>query len=100
MTGHGIRAAFKTWARSAQAVHSALQAGDDPRIPPEARIAVNASRIAGLSSIPRETMRRTLLAPEQRGRVVRTQNAGWRLAVNPWHGAAGPLSCATAPVCL
>jgi len=50
---------------------------DTPAIEPDASI--SASRIADVTGIPRETVRRKLVALEERGWVERTHSASYRL---------------------
>lgn len=63
-----------------QALRVASAAGEDLSAIPEDRCAVAASRIADITAIPRETVRRKLVALEGHGWALRTGNGLWRLA--------------------
>lgn len=62
-------------------------AGQPPKIVP-VTASITASRIADVTGIPRETVRRKLAALERRGWIERTGDAGWRLAVQEGKSAA------------
>jgi predicted transcriptional regulator len=64
------------------AMRTAAQAGVDPWSLTDERLSINASRIADVTAIPRETVRRKLRSLEQRGWVIQTANSAWRLAVD------------------
>ncbi len=65
-----------------RAMRAAALAGEDPWGLAEERVSINASRIADVTAIPRETVRRKLRSLEQRGWVSQTANSAWRLAVD------------------
>lgn len=58
-----------------RAVRAAEKPGTNPAEVPRERLAINAPRIAGDTGTPRETVRRTLSAPERQGRLARTGEA-------------------------
>jgi DNA-binding transcriptional ArsR family regulator len=62
-----------------RAVRAAIGAGRDPRDLPIERLGITASRIADVTSIPRETVRRKLDGLEGRGWVLRNQDGSWRM---------------------
>lgn len=62
------------------AARRAVAAGEDPSALPDERVSINASRIADVTGIPRETVRRKLAALERKGWIVRGAGANWRLA--------------------
>jgi DNA-binding MarR family transcriptional regulator len=65
-----------------RAMHAAAAAGEDPRrIPPE-RVSIAASRIADVTGIPRETVRRKLSALQRKGWIEKSPASAWRLVVN------------------
>lgn len=64
-----------------RAVRAAVKAGTDPTAIPLERLSINASRIADVTGIPRETVRRRLTALERKGWLIRNGEAAWRLAV-------------------
>lgn len=65
-----------------RAMRSAAQAGIDPHgLPPE-RLSINASRVADVSGIPRETVRRKLDWLVERGWLVRNEDSSFRLLVD------------------
>ena len=63
-----------------RAVRMAIDHKLDPRNLPPERLSINASRIADVTGIPRETVRRKLEAIEARGWVQRSEAGGYRLA--------------------
>lgn len=65
-----------------RAMRVAAQCGEDPWTLPEERLSINASRLADVTAIPRETVRRKLQSLERCGWVVQTGNSAWRLAVS------------------
>jgi DNA-binding MarR family transcriptional regulator len=71
-----------------RAVRSAVQAGTDPATIPPHKSSISASRIADVSGIPRETVRRRLTALERKGWLVRSGDAAWRLALKDGKSAA------------
>lgn len=71
-----------------RAVRAAVKAGTDPSAIPAERLSISASRIADVSDIPRETVRRRLMALERRGWLVRSGEAAWRLALTDGKAAA------------
>jgi hypothetical protein len=62
-----------------RAVRAAIQAGRDPRDLPVERLGITASRIADVTSIPRETVRRKLDGLERRGWIHRSPEGSWRM---------------------
>jgi hypothetical protein len=62
-----------------RAVRAAIRAGHDPRDLPVERLGINASRIADVTSIPRETVRRKLDGLERRGWIVRNADGSYRM---------------------
>nr|WP_111301200.1 hypothetical protein [Paracoccus saliphilus] len=64
-----------------RAVRAARKAGTDPSAIPAERLSINASRIADVTAIPRETVRRRLTALERKGWLLRNGEASWQLAV-------------------
>jgi hypothetical protein len=71
-----------------RAVRTAVKAGNDPAAIPLERLSMSASRIADVSGIPRETVRRRLTALERKGWLVRSGEAAWLLAVEGGKAAA------------
>jgi hypothetical protein len=71
-----------------RAMRSAIEAGRDPRDLPAERVSISASRIADVTSIPRETVRRKLDGLERRGWILRNPDGSWRLAVADGEAAA------------
>lgn len=65
-----------------RAMRTAALAGEDPWALAEERVSINASRIADVTAIPRETVRRKLRSLEERGWVTQTANSAWRLTVD------------------
>lgn len=64
-----------------RAMRQAAMAGQDPwSLPPE-RLSISASRIADVTGIPRQTVRRKFAVLEQKGWVMRTESGAYRLAV-------------------
>ena len=61
----------------------AARTGRDPADLPLERISISASRIADVTGIPRETVRRKLAALEERGWIERTPPSSWRLVMTP-----------------
>lgn len=64
------------------ALGAATAAGDDAARIPHEKLSISASRLADVTGIPRETVRRKLALLERRGWIVRSPPAGWRLAVD------------------
>ncbi|MDQ1900674.1 helix-turn-helix domain-containing protein [Paracoccus sp. WLY502] len=64
-----------------RATRTAVKAGTDPAAIPAERLSISASRIADVTGIPRETVRRRLAALERKGWLVRTGDAAWKLAM-------------------
>ena len=64
-----------------RATRAAVKAGTDPAAIPAERLSISASRIADVTCIPRETVRRRLAALERKGWLVRTGEAAWQLAM-------------------
>jgi DNA-binding MarR family transcriptional regulator len=62
-----------------RAVRSAILAGEDPTAIPPERCAIGASRIADVTAIPRQTVRRKLELLEQRGWIERLGDGMWTL---------------------
>lgn len=62
-----------------RAVRAAIEAGRDPRDLPIERLGITASRIADVTSIPRETVRRKLESLERRGWILRHPDGSWRM---------------------
>jgi hypothetical protein len=71
-----------------RAVRAAIKVGTDPAAIPVERLSIGASRIADVTGIPRETVRRRLTALERRGWLARTGEASWQLAVDGGKAAA------------
>lgn len=71
-----------------RAMQVAARAGLDPHSLPPERLSITASRIADVTGIPRETVRRKLTALERRGWIVRNDEGGFRLAVDGGVAAA------------
>ncbi|MCU0854872.1 MAG: hypothetical protein MUF63_08225 [Rhodobacteraceae bacterium] len=63
-----------------RATRSAVLAGEDPMAIPAERCAIGASRIADVTAIPRETVRRKLELLEQRGWIERLEDGTWTLS--------------------
>lgn len=53
-----------------------------PSTPAETDTAINASRIADVTGIPRETVRRKLALLEERGWIEQTASQSWKLVVS------------------
>ena len=64
------------------ALAEAAAAGHDPDRIPRKKLSISASRLADVTGIPRETIRRKLVLLERRGWIVRSEVSGWRLAVD------------------
>ncbi len=64
-----------------RANNAARATGDEVLSLDEGRLSITASRIADVSGIPRETVRRKALALERKGWIARTGSSGWRLIV-------------------
>ena len=60
-------------------VRAAVLAGDDPATIPLERCGISASRIADVTVIPRQTVRRKLEILEQRGWIERLEDSTWML---------------------
>lgn len=65
-----------------RAVRMAIDHGHDPRNLPPERLSINASRIADVTGIPRETVRRKLEFLEGRNWIVRSEEGGYRIAIH------------------
>lgn len=65
-----------------RALAAAAAAGHDPSMIPQKKLSISASRLADVTGIPRETVRRKLALLERRGWIVRSEVSGWRLAVD------------------
>lgn len=65
-----------------RALAAAAGAGHDPGTIPQRKLSISASRLADVTGIPRETVRRKLAVLEERGWIVRSEASGWRLAVD------------------
>src|SRR5690606_31048072 len=65
-----------------RAMHDAIAAGKDPRLLPPERLSIAASRIADVTGIPRETVRRKLSALRSKGWIEQTPTSAWRLVVD------------------
>lgn len=64
-----------------RAMRQAVVSGQDPGSLPTERLSISASRIADVTGIPRETVRRKFTALERRGWVARTETGAYRLAI-------------------
>lgn len=53
------------------------EAGGDPRAVPAERMSVSASRLADVTGIPRESVRRKLARMEERGWIAQAADGGW-----------------------
>jgi DNA-binding MarR family transcriptional regulator len=60
-------------------VRDAILAGEDPATLPPERCGIGASRIADVTAIPRQTVRRKLELLEQRGWIERLDDSTWTL---------------------
>lgn len=60
-------------------VRDAILAGEDPASLPPERCGIGASRIADVTAIPRQTVRRKLELLEQRGWIQRLDDSTWTL---------------------
>jgi DNA-binding MarR family transcriptional regulator len=60
-------------------VRDAILAGEDPAMIPPERCGIGASRIADVTAIPRQTVRRKLELLEQRGWIERLDDSTWTL---------------------
>jgi len=63
-----------------QAMRTAAAAGEDPHALPPERLGITASRLADVTGIPRQTVRRKLEGLERTGWIVRNDEAAWRIA--------------------
>lgn len=63
-----------------RAVRSAIMSGKDPETARAEIAGIGASRIADVTSIPRQTVRRKLELLEQRGWIQRVDDSNWTLA--------------------
>lgn len=68
------------------AVKRAVMSGQDPAHPEPLETLISASRLADVSGIPRQTVRRKLALLEAQGWVVQAQDGGWYLIVDPQSG--------------
>ncbi len=64
-----------------RAMRQAALAGQDPYSLPAERVSISASRIADVTGIPRQTVRRKFVALERRGWVVQGESGAYRLAI-------------------
>lgn len=64
-----------------RATRAAVEAGIDPSAIPTERVSITASRIADVTRIPRETVRRKLGLLGDKGWVQRNPGGSWRLVV-------------------
>ncbi len=64
-----------------RATRAAVEAGIDPRAIPAERVSITASRIADVTRIPRETVRRKLGLLGDKGWVRRNPDGSWRPVV-------------------
>lgn len=64
-----------------RAMQSAVSAGMDPNELPPERLSINASRIADVTGIARETVRRKLDRLVERGWLLRNADSSFRLAI-------------------
>ena len=64
-----------------RAMRQAALAGQDPYALPPERVSISASRIADVTGIPRQTVRRKFVALERRGWVVQGEAGAYRLAI-------------------
>lgn len=72
-------------------LHAARSDAEQPaadRRPPQERASTSASRIADVTGIPRQTVRRKLAALGERGWILRNPDGLWRLAVEDGVSAA------------
>lgn len=75
----------QVWMR---AMHDEMAAGRNPSDLPRDRVSITASRVADITGIPRERVRRKLALLEKRGWVERTPASAWHLVVNSQEAAA------------
>jgi hypothetical protein len=68
------------------AVKRAVVSGRDPAHLELAETVISASRIADVSGIPRQTVRRKLALLEAQGWIAQAQDGGWHLIVDPQSG--------------
>lgn len=61
------------------AVRAAHAEGLDPQALPDARVSTNASRLADVTCIPRQTVRRKLAALEERGWILQNEDGSYRM---------------------
>lgn len=71
-----------------RAMRQAALAGQDPSALPPERLSISASRIADVTGIPRQTVRRKLEALERRGWALRGETGAYRLALRDGTAAA------------
>ncbi|MCZ0964585.1 hypothetical protein [Paracoccus benzoatiresistens] len=64
-----------------RAMRQAATTGQDPCLLPPERLSISASRIADVTGIPRQTVRRKFAALERKGWVMRTETGAYRLAM-------------------
>lgn len=71
-----------------RAMQQAALAGQDPSLLPPERLSISASRLADVTGIPRQTVRRKLAALERRGWIERDESSAYRLALRNGIAAA------------
>lgn len=71
-----------------QALRTAQETGLDPASVPDERKSIGASRLADITGIPRETVRRKLAQLEGKGWIKRNVDGSWKLAVTGGVAAA------------
>lgn len=71
-----------------QALRTAQEAGLDPASVPDERKSIGASRLADITGIPRETVRRKMAQLEGKGWIERNADGSWKLAVTGGVAAA------------
>lgn len=70
-----------------RAMATAAATGRDPADLPPERVSITASRIADVTGIPRQTVRRKLMLLEKRGWIERSPASAWSLVM---HGQDAP----------
>lgn len=68
------------------AVKRAIMSGQDPAHLEPSETMISASRLADVSGIPRQTVRRKLALLEAQGWIAQAQDGGWYLIVDPQSG--------------
>lgn len=64
-----------------RATVTAVERGQNPRDIPAERLSITASRLADVTGIPRETVRRKLQKLERKGWIMHDASGSWRLVV-------------------